>query len=104
MLAFMSLLVQSDELKKNGDRIINQVNSANDAKKIATEIVDNLTHSDTLKALQSSQRELYEKLISMIGKVDEKLDVLAAGISNLKSQERDSIAARSTEKKALKKA
>lgn len=71
MMPLIIFLLQSEDLKKQSDRIIQAVQESNDAKKFMEEFLSSVSNTEAFKANMESSKIFLESIHELKGSVDE---------------------------------
>jgi hypothetical protein len=77
MMPIVGLMLQSEDLKKQSERIIQEVRVSNDVKKLTDEFIKQVTSSDTFKTtlkFQEEQRQTLQEIKNSVDSLHQKID------------------------------
>ncbi len=98
MMPLFGFILQSEDLKKQSEKIIQEVRVSNDAKKFADEFISNISNSEIIKAnlkFQEEQRQILLDIKASVNSLHQKIDTIinsnssSAGSSVYSSEKED---------------
>ncbi len=101
-MPLVGFLLQSDDLKKQSDRIVQEIKLSNDAQKFADQLTTTISNSDLVKANLQFQKE-QQKIIHGIKASVDNLQTTIDNFIKSNSLPRNLYSSEKEEKKSTKK-